>query len=757
MDPQEESAIDGAFLKPYNPEENEALIYEMWERQGLFNPEECERRGLTNPDLSPFTVVLPPPNVTGSLHMGSALMLAIEDIMVRFQRMQGRKTLWIPGTDHAAIATESKVEKNLQKQKIRRSDLTREEFLEKIDEFVEGSKKEIRDQIKKMGASIDWSREAFTLDEQRERAVRTAFTMLYKRGLIVRGEQTVNWDPKGQTAISDDEVEYQEGKAVLYTFRYTKDFPIPIATTRPETKVGDTAVAVNPKDERYREYIGKSYEMDFAGCPLKIKVVGDDSVDPEFGTGALGVTPAHSKADWDIAKRHDLPHIKVINEYAKMEVPNKDLNGLKTIEARGFIVDWLKENGLMEKEEEIEQNISVSYRTGGVIEPIPKLQWFVDVNKKFVLPYSSIPGIKAGQKVSLKELMLYVVKEGHIQIIPERFNKIYYNWVENLHDWCISRQIWYGHRIPVWYRESEESETEVHIGVEAPEGEGWEQDPDTLDTWFSSGLWTFSTLGWPDNAEMPEGVGEIVKRGDLKEYHPTTALETGKDIIFFWVARMILMSTSLLGEVPFETVYLHGMVRDNKGAKLSKSLGNNLDPRETSKQYGTDAVRLSLIMGTGAGNDSKISYEKLKAYKHFANKIWNASRFVFENTSNEDLIRPKDMPEKYESYIKECEEMSKDITDDMENFRFYLAGEKLYHYFWHKFADIVIEDSKSDINGKNKTEKKAAQHTLLYILKMNLKMLHPFMPFITETVWQKSPYLSDRPLMAESWPVNKDS
>lgn len=756
MDPSERKDVHPLFLKPYDPSENEVRVYQMWEEEGLFSPEECERRGLTDSSKPPFTVILPPPNVTGSLHMGSALMLAIEDIMVRFQRMQGRKSLWIPGTDHAAIATESKVEKILQKQKIRRSDLTREEFLDRIDQFVTESKKEIRDQIKKMGASVDWSREAFTLDEQREKAVKTAFSLLYKRGLIKRGEQIVNWDPKGQTAISDDEVEYQEGKSTLYTFRYSKDFPIPIATTRPETKVGDTAVAVNPKDRRYSKYIGSQYELTFAGCPLKIRVVGDESVDPEFGTGALGVTPAHSKADWDIAKRHDLPHIKVINEYAKMEVPNKDIDGLKTTEARIFIVDWLKDNGLMEKEEEIEQNISISYRSGGVIEPIPKLQWFIDVNRKFVLPYSSIPGIDSGQEVSLKELMLYVVKEGHIKIIPERFNKIYYNWVENLHDWCISRQIWYGHRIPVWYKESEESETDVHIGTERPDEDGWEQDPDTLDTWFSSGLWTFSTLGWPDNAEMLDNAKEIKKEGDLKEYHPTTALETGADIIFFWVARMILMSTSLLGEIPFETVYLHGMVRDEKGRKLSKSLGNNLDPRDISQQYGTDAVRLSLIVGTRPGNDSKISHDKLKAYKHFANKIWNASRFVFENTSEKDFHRPKNMPEKYELYNRECEDLAKDVTDDMENYRFYLAGEKLYHYFWHTFADIVIENSKDDINSGEETEKRAAKYTLLNILNMNLKMLHPFMPFITETVWQKSPYLSNIPLMVESWPINKD-
>ncbi len=743
--------MNEAFLKPYNASEHEEDIYKMWEKEGVFSPEECQRKGVVDDKLPNFSIVLPPPNVTGSLHMGSALMLAIEDTLVRYQRMKGRKTLWIPGTDHASIATESKVDKELQKKKIRRSDLTREEFLQKIDEFVEESRKNIKDQIRKMGASVDWSREAFTLDEQREKAVRHAFKSLYELGLIKRGQQIVNWDPKGQTAISDDEVEYQEAKATLYTFKYSKEFPIPIATTRPETKVGDTAVAVHPEDERYTKFIGEEYEVTFAGCPLKIKVIGDESVDPEFGTGALGVTPAHSKVDWDMAQKHLLPWIKVINEYAKMETSNPELNGLKTTEAREVIVNWLKEEGLLENEEEVEQNISVSYRSNGVIEPLPKLQWFIDVNKKFKLPYSSIPGIRSGDETSLKELMLHVVREGHIDIIPERFNKTYYHWIENLHDWCISRQIFYGHRIPVWYKEDKTSETEVYVGVNDPKEEGWEQDPDTLDTWFSSGLWTFSTMGWPENIERSEDLSEIKKKGDLKEFHPTTVLETGADILFFWVARMILMSTTLLGEIPFETVYLHGMVRDEKGRKLSKSLGNNLDPRDTSKQYGTDAVRMSLIMGTRPGNDSRISNDKLKAYKHFANKIWNASRFVFENTPNNKMEKPENIPKKYETYIEECDDMIKDITEDMENYRFYLAGEKLYHYFWHTFADVIIEEAKKDM--ENDESKEAAKYTLRDILDKNLRALHPFMPFITETIWQKSPFLSRGSLLAiEKWP-----
>src|SRR3989344_5531498 len=669
-------------------------------------------------------MVLPPPNVTGTLHMGSAFMLVIEDIMARFARMEGKRTLWIPGTDHAAIATQSKVEKMIQKEEGKsRHDLGREEFLKRVEKFATESHDTIIEQTKKVGCSLDWSREAFTLDEQRNLAVHTTFKKMYDDEIIYRGYRVVNWDRKGQTTISDDEIVYEERNAILYTFKYSHDFPIPIATTRPETKVGDVAVAVNPNDTRYKQYLGQVFEItDFAGEKLSIKIIADASVDPEFGTGVLGVTPPHSIFYWEIAQRHDLPLKSVINEYAKMSVESPLIAGKKTAEARGLIVDWLKKEGLMIDEKEIVQNISTAERTGGIVEPLPKLQWFVNVNKEFSYPHDQMPNIKKGDVVTLKKLMLSVVENKDIDILPDRFENIYVNWINNLRDWCISRQIWYGHRIPVWYKRNE-----IYVGLEAPKDNDWTQDEDTLDTWFSSGLWTFSTLGWPKNTD------------DLKNYHPTTVLETGYDILFFWIARMILMSTYLVGQIPFKTVYLHGLVRDKDGKKISKSLGNNIDPVDMITKYGADAIRMAMIVGTGPGNDSKVSEEKFKAYKHFANKIWNATRFVLENTDSK-IDNKTELPEEDRKYLDEFREIVKDITSDMENYRFYLAAEKIYHYFWHTFADIIIEKKK----------KEEDKRVLRLLLEEQLKILHPFMPFITEKIW--SMLDKQNLLMIEKWP-----
>jgi valyl-tRNA synthetase len=651
--------INPKLLKPYNPAETEDRIYKLWEESGFFNPDICIEKGFTDGNAQPFSIVLPPPNVTGTLHIGHASMLVIEDIMVRFARMQGRPTLWLPGTDHAAIATQSKVEKIIEKEGIRKNDLGREKFLERVNAFAQESHDTIVNQMKKMGVSVDWSREAFTLDDKRNLAVRTAFKKMYDDGLIYRGHRIVNWDPKGQTVISDDEVVNEERKAKLYTFKYSADFPISISTTRPETKVGDTAVAVNPTDERYIQYIGKTYVVeDFCGQKLEIKIIADDHVEKDFGTGALGVTPAHSQIDAEMALRHNLPTKQVINEFAKMMVGNENIIGKKTTEARLAVISWLTENNLMENEEEVTQNIPTAERTGGIIEPLPKLQWFINVNKP----------IASRDNKTLKELMLEPIKDSQIGILPDRFEKVYYNWVENLRDWCISRQIWYGHRIPVWYKGEE-----IYSGIEAPDGDDWTQDEDTLDTWFSSGLWTFSTLGWPD-MDAP----------DLKKYHPTTVLETGYDIIFFWVARMILMSQYLLGEVPFKTVYLHGLVRDAKGRKMSKSLGNIIDPLEVSEKYGADAVRMSLIIGTGPGNDSKMSEDKIKAYKHFANKLWNITRFIEtytkDITTNPDSVNYTDIDLEL---VKERNELVSTITKEISEYKFYLAGDKIYQYAGH--------------------------------------------------------------------------
>lgn len=725
----------------YDSTASEKEIYELWEKSGLFSPEECEKIGLTKKENGVFSMVLPPPNVTGTLHMGHAAMLAIEDILVRFARMQGKKTLWVPGTDHAAIATQSKVESIIYKAEGKnRHDLGREEFLRRVDQFAKESHDTIVNQVKKMGASVDWSREAFTLDEKRNMAVKTAFQKMHEAGLIYRGFKVINWDPKGQTTVSDDEVIHEEREAKLYTFKYSHDFPISISTTRPETKLGDTAVAVHPDDERYKQYVGKTYEVNFVGTPLTIKIIADYAVEKDFGTGALGVTPAHSQIDWDMAQTHGLELKPVINEYAKMSVGGPEIEGKKTTVAREVIVEMLRKEGLLEKEENVKQNISVAERTGGIIEPLPKLQWFIDVNKKFVLPESKINGIPSGSETSLKEIMRKAVEGGQIKILPKRFEKIYFNWIDNLRDWCISRQIWYGHRIPVWYKDEE-----IVIG-EAPKTDGFEQDPDTLDTWFSSGLWTFSTLGWPfDYAQ-----GKPVPGSDLATYHPTSVLETGYDILFFWVARMILMTGFLLGDVPFRTVYLHGLVRDEKGRKMSKSLGNTIDPLLMSEKYGADATRLSLIIGAAPGNDMKLSEDKIRGYRNFSTKIWNAARFVLMNrpdsSTNPDNIV---LSEKQKQFLEEFDETKKEITEHIEKFELHLAGEKAYHYFWHTFADVIIESEKGALKDGSPEEKAAAYKTLETILLGSLKVLHPFVPFVTEAVWQK--FLPGKLLLSENW------
>ncbi len=700
------------LTRPYSPKDTEDRIYKLWEESGFFNPDVCIEKGITKPDAEYFSIVLPPPNVTGNLHTGHALMLVIQDIMIRYKRMQGFKTLWLPGTDHAAIATQSKVEKEIQKKEGKsRHDLGREEMLKRIKEYAAQSHDTIVNQCKKMGVSLDWSREAFTLDEKRNLAVRTAFKQMYDEGLIYRGNRIVNWDPKGQTTISDDEIVYEERKSKLYTFKYSKDFPISISTTRPETKVGDVAVAVHPDDKRYAKFVGKEYDLEFCGVPIHIRIIADKEVDPAFGTGALGVTPAHSMIDWQIAERHLLPHPKVINEYAKMAVGGENLLGKKTTEAREIIVEWLKSEELLEKEEDINQNIATAERTGGIIEPLPKLQWFVDVNKK----------IPSRKDKTLKELMIEPVTEGKIKITPSYFEKVYFNWVNNLHDWCISRQIWYGHRIPVWY----DTNGKTYCGINPPEGNNWTQDEDTLDTWFSAGLWTFSTLGWPEKTQ------------DLATYHPTSMLETGYDILPIWVTKMILMSQYLVGDIPFKNVYLHGIIRTADGKKMSKSLGEKaIDPLDIIAKYGNDALRMAMIVGNAPGNDLKLDENDIKGYGKFANKLWNVARFVLDNAKEEDIEKS--------NFIKEFDEVCKDITTDMENLRFHLASEKIYHYIWHRFADEIIEESK---------KQEEVKKSLLYILKNSLKLLHPFMPFVTEEIWSVLPKTKDKNLLlVEKWP-----
>ena len=693
-------SMNEKFLKPYNPLDTEERIYSIWEKSGYFNPD-----NLLRTNKGPFTIIMPPPNVTGVLHMGHALMLTIEDIMVRYKRMQGFKTLWLPGTDHAAIATQSKVEKEINKKEGKnRNDIGREELLKRIDTFAKESHDTIASQVRVIGASCDWSREAFTLDEKRSFAVNSVFKKMYDDGLIYRGSRVVNWDPKGQTVISDDEIVYEEEKSVLYYLKYG---PFTITTARPETKFGDKYVVMHPDDIRYKEYEhGQKLELEWINGPVTATVIKDDSIDTEFGTGVMTITPWHDVTDFEISERHNLDKEQIIDKFGKLLPIAGEFTGLKIVDARAKIVERLKEKGLLIKDEPYTHNIATAERTGGRIEPQIMNQWFINVNKP----------IKDREGKTLKELMREPVANGEIKILPDHFSKTYFHWIDNLRDWCISRQIWYGHRIPVWYKD-----TEVYCGVEAPDGDGWKQDEDTLDTWFSSGLWTFSTLGWPE------------KTKDLETFHPTDVLETGYEILFFWVARMILMTKYVIGENPFKTVYLHGTVRDQKGQKMSKSLGNGIDPIDVAKEFGADAGRMALIIGNTPGTDMRIWPDKIKAYKNFANKIWNITRFVLTQERTGELKR--ELVEEFNALVKET-------TDDMDNYRFYLTAEKIYAYVWHRFADKIIEESKG---------KEGNGATLYYILENSLKILHPFMPFVTEEIWQEL-HKGEKLLMVESWP-----
>jgi valyl-tRNA synthetase len=688
------------FLKPFDAQSIEDGLYAKWLASGLFNPDICVEKGYTKPDAESFSIVLPPPNVTGTLHTGHAFMLAIEDIMVRYNRMQGKKTLWIPGTDHAAISTESVIVKQLSKEGTTKFKIGREEFLKRVNAFAQESHDTIVGQTKKMGASLDWSREAFTLDEQRHHAVVTAFKTMYDDGLIYRGDRIVNWDPKGQTTVSDDEVDREEEISKFYYFKYG---PFVIGTARPETKFGDKYVVMHPDDARFSEYIhGQKIELEWINGPMTATVIKDTAIDMEFGTGVMTITPWHSAIDFEIAEKYNLDKEQIIDMYGKLLPIAGEFAGMKIEEARAKIVEKLDQKGLLVKiEDNYKHQKAISQRTKATIEPQIMKQWWIDVNKPIV----------KRNNLSLKELMLRAVREDGITIIPDRFEKIYFNWIENLRDWNISRQIWYGHQIPVWYNKEE-----IHVGTK-PDGDNWVQDQDTLDTWFSSGLWTFSTLGWPENTN------------DLRTYHPTSVLETGHDIIFFWVARMILMSTYLLGEIPFKTVYMHGMVLDKNGKKMSKSNPETaIDPLLTIEKYGADALRMAMIVGVGAGQDVSLSEDKIKAYSKFANKIWNGTRFVLEQTNADDLQTKPVLDPEHAEYINQWDTLSTEITKEMDEFRYYLVSEKLYHFFWHTFADIVIEKCKSNMND-------SARYTLRYLLHRQLIALHPFMPFITEEIW----------------------
>ncbi len=714
--------------KAYDASQVEDALYREWESSGFFNPDKLPDR---NQKGEPYCIVMPPPNVTGVLHLGHALENAMMDTMARFQRMRGKRVLLIPGTDHAAIATQAKVEKILIKEGMNhpREELGRDKLVEKIRAFAEESKATILRQIRKLGTSCDWSRLAYTFDETRNRAVKELFVRMYQDGLIYRGYRVVNWSVKGQSTCSDDEIEPTERPAKLYTFKYNTDFPIPIATTRPETKLGDTAVAVHPSDERYRSYIGQTFTVDVgAAKPLSIKIIADEEVDPQFGTGAVGVTPAHSPVDFAMyekqkSKGNIIDLIPVIGiDGCMTEEAGPGYQGLTVEDARTKFIQWLVERGLLIKEEDIVQAVGTSDRYGDVIESIPLTQWWLSVNKP-------IPG----RGKSLRDLLREAVTDGLEQddskvvtILPERIVKEYLNRVDNLRDWCLSRQLWWGHRIPVWHREEE-----AFAGNEPPSGAGWEQDPDTLDTWFSSGTWTFSTLGWPE------------KTSDLATYHPTSWIQMGYEIRYLWLMRMILMSAYALQDIPFRSVYMHGMLRDEYGKKFSKSSGNGIDPIEVIDQYGCDALRVSLLLGVTPGNDSRYYTEKIEAGRNFVNKLWNISRFILMQIGEGGLQKGVPTPQTLADQwiLSRLAQVTQSVTDKMEHYEFSAAGEELRDFTWGDLADWYLEIAKVE---KGKGE------ILSFVLKTVITLWHPFMPFVTEYIWKSAG--AEGMLMVHPWP-----
>ncbi len=753
--------------KSYDPKNYEDTIYKRWEVSGFFNPDVCVEKGITDANASPFSIILPPPNVTGTLHIGHAAMLAIEDVMVRYHRMKGDRTLWVPGTDHAAIATQEKVEKNLWNQeKLTRQDLGREIFLKRVEEFAQDSHDTIVHQCKRMGTSMDWSREYYSLDAKRNLAVRTAFKKMYDEGLIYRGDRIVNWDPKMQSNVSDIEVVRKEEKAPFYYFQYG---PFVIGTARPETKFGDKYVVMHPDDERYAQYTeGDTFECEWINGPITATIIKDASVDREFGSGVMTITPWHDANDFSIAERYGLDKEQVIDFDGTLLSIAGEFTGMHISEARPKIVEKLQSKGLVVKvDNEYIHSLATNSRGGGVIEPQIMKQWWVDVHKEFSMPHSNLKGVNMGDPVTLQKLMRHVVERQEITILPERFEKIYFNWVNELRDWCISRQIWYGHRVPVWYHSTCQHVDETGVSSafkpaivgelqKDEKGLVWcpycknsydsldhfFQDPDTLDTWFSAGLFSFSPLGWPVFSKTT--TSKTGQENDFTNFHPTSVLETGYDILFFWVLRMVLMSTYILGEVPFKTVYLHGLVRDEHGNKMSKSLGNIIDPLDMAERYGTDATRLSLLIGSGPGADSRLSEEKIAGFRNFANKLWNIARFVGTTTKiTVQNTQPISITLADKWILSRLNEIVRQVTENIEKYNFSYAGEVLRDFTWSDFADWYLEIAK--IEGKK-------DEILSYILTILLKLWHPYMPFVTEAIWHDI-CGSEELLMVEKWPT----
>ena len=703
--------------KVYDPGTVEKRIYEMWQSHGCF-------KGVIDPDKKPFSIVMPPPNVTGQLHMGHALDSTLQDILTRYKRMQGYAALWLPGTDHAGIATQIKVEEELRvKEGLTRYDLGREKFLDRVWEWKNKYGDRIVEQQKVLGASCDWDRSAFTMDETRAKSVRETFCELYEKGLIYKGSRIINWCPKCPTALSDAEVEYKDMPGSFWHIRYPiedSDEEFIIATTRPETMLGDSGVAVHPDDERYKHLVGKNAILPLVG--RKLPIVADEYVELGFGTGAVKMTPCHDPNDYEVGLRHDLEQILCIDEDAKI-INGGKYNGMDRYEARKAIVADLEEQGYLVKVEPYNHNVGCCYRCGTVVEPLTSPQWFVKMKP-------------------LAEAAIEVVKDGRIKFVPERFTKTYMNWMENVHDWCISRQLWWGHRIPAWYCDDCGKITVSRTDpceCEHCHSKNIHQEEDVLDTWFSSALWPFSTMGWPD------------KTPELDYWYPTSVMVTGYDIIFFWVARMIFSGMEQMKKEPFHTVFIHGLVRDSQGRKMSKSLGNGIDPLEMAEKYGADALRFNLITGNSPGNDMRFYVEKCEAMRNFCNKIWNASRFVMMNLTVEDNHLPETLETEDNWILSKLNRVVKEVCDNMDNFELGVAAGKIYDFIWDDYCDWYIELTKPRLNGDDEAAKESAQRVLLYVLVEILKLLHPFMPFITEEIWQALPHEGDA-LMMQSYP-----
>ena len=705
--------------KVYDPKEVESRIYAEWESHGCF-------RGKRDPEKKPFTIVMPPPNVTGQLHMGHAMDATMQDILTRFKRMQGYAALWVPGTDHAGIATQIKVEEELRvKEGLTRYDLGREKFLDCVWAWKEKYGNRIVEQQKKLGASCDWERARFTMDEGCSKAVREVFVSLFEKGLIYKGSRIINWCPHCVTALSDAEVEYQDKPGHLWHMRYPLTDGsgyLVVATTRPETMMGDTGVAVNPNDERYRDLVGKTVTLPIMN--REIPIVADDYVEMDFGTGCVKMTPAHDPNDFEVGLRHNLEVIRVLDDNGVVNANGGPYEGLDRDECRKRVVEDLEQMGLMEKIEDYSHNVGTCYRCHNVVEPIISAQWFVKMEP-------------------LAREAMRVVKDGEVKFVPERFSKTYLNWMENVHDWCISRQLWWGHQIPVWYCADcgkmtctrEDPDVCQHCG-----SKNITRDPDVLDTWFSSALWPFSTLGWPDKTE------------DLDYFYPTDVLVTGYDIIFFWVARMIFSGCEQTKKPPFHTVLIHGLVRDAQGRKMSKSLGNGIDPLEMIDQFGCDALRFNLITGNSPGNDMRFYTERCEAMRNFSNKIWNASRFLLMNLTIDQCALPEQLELEDKWILSKLNDVIRDVTANMESYELGVAAQKLYDFIWDNFCDWYIELTKARLNGEDEAAKVQAQQVLCYVLTQMLKLLHPFMPFITEEIWQALPHEGDY-LMLQDWPV----